>query len=136
MEFIKGDRVKILSHSKHPSTGSGIYWDNLANGNHENAVGKIGFYSDGSVFERLGREGEYYGRFDDRELELVNKGRPVYVVFYEVNEIDPMKTFSTDKELKEWLAEAKDNKDIDFSSIRVFEVKKELKVKTSFKLVG
>lgn len=83
-----------------------------------------------------------YGWGYQKSWKLVGRGRnekvlPIkYVVFYEENDGDPMKTFSTNKELKGWLSEAKDDEDIDFSSIRVFEVKKELKVKTSFRLVG
>lgn len=76
--------------------------------------------------------------------ELVGKGRPArvlpikYAVFYKENDVNPMATFTAEKELKSWLTNAKDNEEIDFSSIRVFEVKRELRVeaKTSFKLVG
>lgn len=57
-----------------------------------------------------------------------------FVVFYEVNKVDPMKGFSDKKDLLKWLTEASKDTHIDFSSIKVFEVAGELKITTKFSL--
>jgi len=80
--------------------------------------------------------------FADDEVELVSRSRgrppkPVkYIAFYDEEDRDPAKKFTSRKELNEWLKEAEGNRDIIFSSIKVYEVKKEYEVLTSFKLKG
>ena len=57
-----------------------------------------------------------------------------YIVIYDFVDRDPAKTFTSRKELNKWLKEAKEDRDVIFSSIKVFEVKREYEVKTSFSL--
>lgn len=130
MKFKVGDKVKIIKIKREHHFGD----------DYLNQVGEI-------IEDYPGRNliYDFWVKFDDDEIyqygeeELAKAGKALpikYVVFYKENNVDPMATFTTEKELKSWLTKAKDNEEIDFSSIRFFEVKKELKVKISFKLVG
>lgn len=75
-----------------------------------------------------------------KELELA-RGRPPkpkpikFIATYDEVDKDPYKTFTSKKELNEWLEEAKKDEEIEFGSIKVYEIKKEFGVETSFKLV-
>ncbi len=79
----------------------------------------------------------YEGKED---IKLIKKGRitkakPVkFVAIYDENNEDPAKTFTSKKELNTWLTEVRDNDDIVWNSIKVFEVKKEYEVETGFRL--
>lgn len=79
----------------------------------------------------------------EEEIKLLHKGskaikaKPtLYVVIYDEVNKDPAETFSSKAELNKWLKEAKENRDIVWNSIKVYEVKKEFTVKamTSFRL--
>lgn len=82
-----------------------------------------------------------YGMWDGKSfLELLEEEgkkthKPTkFVVFYEVNKVDPMKEFSDKKDLLKWLSEASKDTRIDFQSIKVFEIAGELKITTKFSL--
>ncbi len=63
--------------------------------------------------------------------------KPVkFIVIYEESGDDPHKTFTSRKELMEWIKEAKEDEDIDFDTIQVYPAGKELRVefKTTFSL--
>ena len=77
------------------------------------------------------------GCLDDGSMEVYkgDKVLPVqFIVIYDLVDRDPAKTFTSRKELNKWLKEAKEDRDVIFSSIKVFEVKREYEVKTSFSL--
>ena len=57
-----------------------------------------------------------------------------FVVIYDETDGDPAETFKSRTELNKWLKEAKDDENIVWNSIKVFEVKKEMEVLTSFRL--
>lgn len=84
-------------------------------------------------------DGSLWTHQEDWEL-ISKRGRPtkekevMFIATYDVNDVDPHKTFTSRKELTDWLREAKEDTSIRFSSIKVYEVKKELEVITSFKL--
>lgn len=63
------------------------------------------------------------------------KESPVqYIAIYDLVDRDPTKTFTSKKELNKWLKEAKNDKDVIFDSIKIFEVKKQYSVQTTFRL--
>lgn len=69
---------------------------------------------------------------DDTKKE---KPQPVqFVAIWDERSGDPAKTFTSKKELDEWLKEAYESERIIKSSIRVFSVKEEHQVKVNFSL--
>ena len=65
------------------------------------------------------------------------KGKPEmvkFVVLYDNYDEDPAVKFYNRSDMNKWFIKAIDDRQIKFSSIEVFEVKKEQKVRTSFRL--
>lgn len=58
----------------------------------------------------------------------------LYVVTYDIEDRDPVATFTSKKEMDVWLKEARTNTRRKFDSIKVYEAKKQYEVKTSFTL--
>jgi len=93
------------------------------------------------------RYGVAFGGINDAgvffsHIELVKKGKPIkevktktiFIAIFDEDDIDTHTTFTNKKELIKWLKEVKENEDINFSSIKVYEIKKEFEVITNFKL--
>lgn len=75
------------------------------------------------------------GMFSEKELTRVLKTpSPKYMLFYELNGVDPIATFTSKEFLMDWLKLARNNHEISFDSIRVFEVVKEHQIETEIVL--
>jgi len=58
----------------------------------------------------------------------------MFIVTYDRVDRDPTETFSSKKELDEWLKQTKENKNIIYDSIKVYEVGKQYNVKVTYAL--
>lgn len=58
----------------------------------------------------------------------------LYVVTYDIEDRDPVQTFTSKKDMNEWLKEARKNSRIKFDLIKVYEVKKAYEIKVNFSL--
>ena len=141
MKFKIGDRVRIIKRKAGNRTG-GEKWHN-PNGD----VGSCGVITaiDSDKKTYCVENGiKYFGFFDHEEIELYKgkRGRAAtvktetikYVVSYEVSDHDHIQHFTDVKALHEWLKKAIGFGDVKSTAFRVFEVKKEFKVLTSFRL--
>lgn len=140
MKVEVGTRVKLVNDvlGKVGTKGTIIYIDPDPNSNVPWAVKFDDKIEKGHDLGNCGAPNVKYGYgywCHRSSVEIIGKrGRPAkekpvqYVVFYDENDHDPMKTFTERQALVAWLKEAREDEDIDFGSIRVFEVKKELKV--------
>jgi hypothetical protein len=132
MKFKVGDRVKVVSvdfqgHGKLSPRD----------------IGDTGTVIDFKVFSnmpinvRLDHHGSFEWSFPEEALELAAKdikGKPkpvLYAVFYEEDDVDPLKEFYSRKELNDWLKKASEDRSIRWESIRVIEKPKFLKVEVS-----
>ena len=98
-----------------------------------------GYVSGGNKYKLVARggkiEGNGCGCHCQHNWIKFSRGRPrkekqvKYIAIYEENNVDPVKKFTSRKELIDWIKEAKEDEDIDFDSIEVFEVNKRLEVK-------
>lgn len=132
MKYKVGDKVKILPRKYGQKNQSPPYVDSMTK-----FVGKILTISTIIYPNNYYLEcNPYYWRED--WLQKVGKSvkeKPIkYVLFYDENYHDPMETFLELKEVKKWIKDNLKNEDIDFDSIRIFEVKKELKFKKSINI--
>jgi len=133
-KFKVGDRVKIIK--------------NINGGTKDNKyIGKVGIIvkkarHDVQPYDIRLQNGDLLEAWAEDEFKLMTKGRPFklkpvkYIAFYDEEDKDPTKKFTSKKELNEWLKEAQKDEDIVFSSIKVYEIKKEYEVLTSFSLKG
>jgi len=126
-KFKVGDRVKCIG-VRNDAEDEGQGWK-------KGHIFKITSIRYGVAFGGINGSGVFLNY-----IELVKRGRPakeaktMFVVTYDENDVDPHKTFTNKKELMKWLKDVIDNEDIDFNSIKVYEVKKEFKVVASFRL--
>jgi ribosomal protein L21E len=125
-KFKVGDKVRIIECS---FTNSDI---------HEGKTGTIvHIFKSGAYEVDYGIEGD---NCVANRVELIKNGKKVkelpvqFVVTFDENGRDPVAVFTSKKEMKKWLTKAKDNSEIVFGSIRIFEVKKEYAVKMNFTL--
>lgn len=88
------------------------------------------------------KDGEKVGHcgcYDDDEL-ITSKGRPakpkpvLFVAVYDKRDIDPAEVFTSEKDMKDWLRQARKDSNVLFDTIRVFKVTDEYGVLTSFSL--
>ena len=69
-----------------------------------------------------------------KDIKKISRGRPKkekqvkYVAIYDENDVDPIKKFTSRKELIDWIKEAQDDEKIDFDSIEVYPVGPRLEV--------
>ncbi len=129
MKFKKGDRVRVV--------------DNISDPWFDRYIGKIATVVDlGNYCEDLfwlnlpeerGRERSVWA---EEELEKITVGRPKKepVIRYVVVRASVASAFASRKELMIWLREAREDSNVDWDSIRVFDVKKEMRVLTSLEL--
>ena len=130
MTFKVGDRVKDISYEC-----EGVV-TNLTGHNGESTLLRIKRDDgiDGSP-QKIGK-----WACNPKNLVLIKSGRPVkvkpvvYVVIYDEVDRDPTKIFTSKKDLTSWLKEAKEDSDVVWDSIRIFEVSKELRAKVHSKI--
>lgn len=120
MKFKAGDRVKVKDTSSPWKGETGVVFDDN--------------YGKEFPYEVRFAENGDWQLFGEGDLEKTGRGRPTkekpvkYIAIYDENDVDPVKKFTSKKELTEWIKEAQDDEDIDFDSIEVFEVNKELEI--------
>jgi hypothetical protein len=119
----------------------------------DRAVGKVGFLGEvvkadgdslGIEYEKFvgghncggkGRSGHCWNERAGNLEKIDGRGRPakpkpiMFIVTYDLTCGDPAELFTSKADLVKWLKEARDNKDVIFSSIRAFPVSGELEVK-------
>ena len=128
MKYKVGDRVKVIKVDDGPGSWYAKYIGKTA------TITKVNV--DAYVLDLPNKEGNQTseGWFNE-ELSFAGKPLPIkFVVAYDEHDFDPAKLFTSRKELDDWLREARDNENIVWASLRVFEVKKEMEVKTTFTL--
>lgn len=137
MKYKVGDKVKILPRKDSQRNQSPFYLDKMTefagktltiSGIPDSGITDYGSYI---------LKGNSWFWHEDwlQKVDKLSEEKPIkYVLFYDENDHDPMVTFSELKEVKKWIKDNLINKDIDFDSIRIFEVKKELKFKKSINI--
>jgi hypothetical protein len=127
MKYKVGDKVKVVKIDEDNS------W-------YEKYIGKTAtitnISSERYTLDLPDKYGNYISEnWLEKEVEFVGKALPIkFVVVYDENDVDPAKLFASRTELDEWLKEARDNENIVWASLRIFEVNKEMEVKTTFTL--
>lgn len=108
--------------------------------NYLGGIGKVKHINEDKTYQYEVDFGDRVQDFQEWQLEKVGEDKSVkptpvlYVVTYDMEGHDPVKTFTSKKEMNAWLKEAHENRSVVWSSIKVFEVKKEYQVGTTFSL--
>ena len=120
MKFKKGEKVKVIKCV-------------VGNSNHEGEIGVITRRGCSSKDCHYHVKVKGYGECCAKQVRGTRgrpkKEKPVkYIAIYDENDADPVKEFTSKKELKVWLLEAQENEDIDFDSIKAYPVGPRLKI--------
>jgi len=131
MKYKEGDKVKVIENN----SGLGVYDKYIGQVGKVTGVIKHITYPYDVLFGD-GKESDW----KEEELSVVTRGRPSkpkpvkFIAIYDEEDGDPTKKFVSKTALNKWLKEAREDDDIVFESIEVYEVKDVYGVATSFRL--
>jgi len=130
-KFKAGDRVRIKSNDVHPLS------PHYKKGDTAIYLGADRFEMSDGNFQWVTREDRKEEIFNRIKRGRPSKSKPVkFIAKYIEDGGDPYKEFTSKKALNEWLkgVQEDNHEDIEFNSIKIYEIKKEFGVETSFRL--